>query len=177
MGNTVFNALTVDAGTLGKFLRSLPTLDAPWDTEFQKRYCGSCIVTNCDECIHDKERNNPDWWLGLDMGAGHAERHNMEQQAVKKIEVYAAVNKDGKRCIRVREERKTAKDRYCLIAEFPLLGGRPVSGAWSMGMNVAREYVKSGNGKAAVVGIYKSTTIEPFNLEIVRVYEKWRAKE
>ncbi len=177
MGNTVFDALTVDAATLGIFLRRLPVLDAPWDAEFQKRYCKKCVKVDCDACIYTEERNNPDWWLALDVGAANAERYNMKQQAIKKVEVYAAANKAGKRCIRVREEHKAAKDRYCLIAEFPLLGGRPVSEAWHMGMSIAREYVLSGHSAAAVVGIYKSTTTEPLDLEIVRVYEKWRAKE
>ena len=177
MGNTVFDALTADAATLGKFLRSLPVLDAPWDAEFQEKYCSKCKSADCDSCTHTEERNNPDWWLALDIGTGHAERYNMKQQARKKVEVYAAVNKDGKRYIRVREERKTAMDRYCLIAEIPLLGGRPVSVGWSMGMSVASDYIKSGHSAAAVVGIYKSTSVEPFDLEIVRVYEKYRAKE
>ena len=39
---TNFEAITKNAQELGRFLRSLPILEAPWDTEFQKRYCSGC---------------------------------------------------------------------------------------------------------------------------------------
>ena len=66
---SVFDAITKDAETLAGLLRSLPVLEAPWDTEFQKRYCAECLRADCDnegECPHKRERNNPAWWLALD---------------------------------------------------------------------------------------------------------------
>lgn len=66
---TVFDAITKDATTLAGLLRSLPVLEAPWDAEFQKRYCSKCIRADCDdrdECPYQEFRNNPEWWLALD---------------------------------------------------------------------------------------------------------------
>ena len=62
---TAFDAITKDRHTLAGFLRSLPCIEAPWDTAFQKHYCSSCIKTDCDDCIHEEFRNNPEWWLSL----------------------------------------------------------------------------------------------------------------
>ena len=47
MSKTNFEAITPDAQGLGRFLRSLPVLEAPWDTEFQKRYCSGCVAAAC----------------------------------------------------------------------------------------------------------------------------------
>lgn len=57
---------------LGRFLRSLPVLEAPWDTEFQKRYCSGCVAENCDACPNERFRNNPEWWLSLEADSGVA---------------------------------------------------------------------------------------------------------
>ena len=62
---TAFDAITKDKQTLAGFLRSLPCIEAPWDTAFQKHYCSSCIKGDCDDCIHEEFRNNPEWWLSL----------------------------------------------------------------------------------------------------------------
>lgn len=62
---TAFDAITKDKQTLAGFLRSLPCIEAPWDTAFQKHYCSSCIKTDCDDCTHEEFRNNPEWWLSL----------------------------------------------------------------------------------------------------------------
>lgn len=62
---TVFEAITRDKPTLAGFLRSLPVLEAPWDSEFHKRYCHSCGAENCDACPNEQFRNNPEWWLSL----------------------------------------------------------------------------------------------------------------
>lgn len=43
---TAFDAITKDKPTLAGFLRSLPCIEAPWDTAFQKRYCSSCTAEN-----------------------------------------------------------------------------------------------------------------------------------
>lgn len=61
-----------DAQGLGRFLRSLPVLEAPWDTEFQKRYCSGCVAENCDACPNERFRNNPEWWLSLEADSGVA---------------------------------------------------------------------------------------------------------
>lgn len=62
---TVFEKLAQSPKELGAFLRALPVLEAPWDTEFQKRFCAGCAAENCDACPYEKYRNNPDWWLDL----------------------------------------------------------------------------------------------------------------
>ena len=69
---TTFDAITKDKPTLACFLRSLPVLDAPWDTAFQKRYCSSCKAENCDACPNECFRNNPEWWLSLEADGGVA---------------------------------------------------------------------------------------------------------
>lgn len=69
VGTTVFDTITKDAATLAEVLASLPVIEAPWDTEFQKRYCSKCLRADCDsesECPYQQERNNPAWWLALD---------------------------------------------------------------------------------------------------------------
>ena len=48
MSKTNFEAITEGVQGLGRFLRSLPIIEAPWDTEFQKRYCSGCAAENCD---------------------------------------------------------------------------------------------------------------------------------
>ena len=66
---TVFEAVTKDAATLARLLGALPVLEAPWDTEFQQRYCSKCFRADCDdadECPYQQDRNNPAWWLSLD---------------------------------------------------------------------------------------------------------------
>ena len=51
MSKTNFEAIATDAQGLGRFLRSLPIIEAPWDMEFQKRYCSGCGAENCDASI------------------------------------------------------------------------------------------------------------------------------
>ena len=63
------NAIT---NLCGRFLRSLPIIEAPWDTEFQKRYCSGCAAENCDACPNERFRNNPEWWLSLEADSGVA---------------------------------------------------------------------------------------------------------
>lgn len=67
MKKTIFDALTDSRATLGRFLRSLPVLEAPWDAEFQERFCAECDAANCDECRNEEFRNNPEWWLTLEV--------------------------------------------------------------------------------------------------------------
>lgn len=61
----IYEELTESPETLGTFLKSLPVLDAPWDTAFQKTFCGECKEESCDNCPNGKYRNNPEWWLKL----------------------------------------------------------------------------------------------------------------
>ncbi len=66
---TNFEKITQSPETLGAFLASLPIPDAPWDAEFQRKYCGKCKRPNCDGgsgCRHEGRRNNPAWWLRLE---------------------------------------------------------------------------------------------------------------
>ena len=60
---TKFEELTKSPKVLAIFLRALPVLEAPWDTEFQKKFCAECAATDCDTCPNEEYRNNPDWWL------------------------------------------------------------------------------------------------------------------
>ena len=61
----IFHAIIKDKPTLAAFLRSLPVLEAPWDAEFHKRYCARCVKEDCDECVNEDFRSNPEWWLSL----------------------------------------------------------------------------------------------------------------
>lgn len=61
-----FEKITQSRAALGAFLSSLPVLSAPWDDEFHIRICEMCSAANCDACPHEAERNNPEWWLGLE---------------------------------------------------------------------------------------------------------------
>lgn len=70
MSKTNFETIAAGAQELGRFLRSLPILEAPWDAEFQKRYCSGCAAENCDVCPNERFRNNPEWWLSLEAGGG-----------------------------------------------------------------------------------------------------------
>lgn len=54
MSKTNFEAITAGVQGLGRFLRSLPIIEAPWDTEFQKRYCSGCAAENCDACPNER---------------------------------------------------------------------------------------------------------------------------
>ena len=44
MSKTNFEAITAGVQGLGRFFRSLPIIEAPWDTEFQKRYFSGCAA-------------------------------------------------------------------------------------------------------------------------------------
>lgn len=64
-GGTMFDAITKDKQTLAAFIRSLPVIEAPWDGEFQDRFCVDCGADSCDDCPNERFRNNPEWWLSL----------------------------------------------------------------------------------------------------------------
>ena len=65
-----FKKITQSPEALGAFLASLPIVSGPWDDEFARRYCAECGQTDCDGgrgCPHEDKRNNPAWWLGLEV--------------------------------------------------------------------------------------------------------------
>lgn len=63
-----FEAITASPAALATFLGALPILTAPWDDEFHIRFCAECKREDCTDCKRP-ERNNPEWWLGLDCSA------------------------------------------------------------------------------------------------------------
>lgn len=63
-----FERVSKTPEALGDFLKSLPILEGPWDAAFQEHYCATCAVAECDKCPHEAQRNNPGWWLTLEMG-------------------------------------------------------------------------------------------------------------
>lgn len=64
---TVFDHLTASPAAMGAFLRTIPVLTGPWDAAFHRRFCDNCPAENCDACPNEAERDNPEWWLGLEM--------------------------------------------------------------------------------------------------------------
>ena len=64
---TNFDAITASPEYLGAFLHALPCLEGPWDNAFHALFCGKCGKVNCDACPHEAERNNPTWWLVLEV--------------------------------------------------------------------------------------------------------------
>ena len=44
-----FEEITKNPETLGAFLRGLPVIEAPWDEEFQRKYCAGCGKVSCDD--------------------------------------------------------------------------------------------------------------------------------
>ena len=49
-----FEQITKSPEVLGEFLRGLPVIEAPWDREFQERFCADCLYLNCDGCPHEE---------------------------------------------------------------------------------------------------------------------------
>ena len=45
----VFEQITKSPEVLGEFLRGLPVIEAPWDEEFQRKYCAGCGKVSCDD--------------------------------------------------------------------------------------------------------------------------------
>ena len=75
-----FEEITKNPETLGAFLRGLPVIEAPWDEEFQRKYCAGCGKVSCDDgspCPYEDKRNNPLWWLSQESGGGMSRK---EQQ-------------------------------------------------------------------------------------------------
>ncbi|MBD5161321.1 MAG: hypothetical protein HDT14_04760 [Oscillibacter sp.] len=60
---TNFEKIAASPETLGAFLANLTVASGPWDEEFHKVFCVGCGQADCGACTHEKERNNPLWWL------------------------------------------------------------------------------------------------------------------
>ena len=60
---TRFERITASSEALAAVLASIPTTDAPWDTAFERAFCASCALENCDDCPH-KNVDRIRWWLG-----------------------------------------------------------------------------------------------------------------
>lgn len=68
MPRTNFDRITASPEVLAAFLASLPCLDAPWDDAFHRVFCDNCPTKDCPQvCPHEAERNNPVWWLKLEV--------------------------------------------------------------------------------------------------------------
>lgn len=67
---TNFDKITASMETMGAFLKTIQTPEGPWDKAFQESCCAVCHLEDCDVCgcPHQDERNNPMWWLGLEVG-------------------------------------------------------------------------------------------------------------
>ena len=68
---TEFERITQRPEMLAAFLASLPVIEAPWDEEFQRKYCAGCGKVSCDDgspCPYEDKRNNPLWWLSQESG-------------------------------------------------------------------------------------------------------------
>lgn len=64
---TEFERVTESKKSLSDFLSSLSIIEGPWDEAFQKIYCPLCGNADCDKCPHEEQRNNPEWWLSLEV--------------------------------------------------------------------------------------------------------------
>lgn len=64
---TIFEKITRNCSELGRFLKNLPVFEAPWHDEFHEKFCAGCDADNCDRCPHEECRNNPEWWLNLEV--------------------------------------------------------------------------------------------------------------
>ena len=74
-----FEEITKNPETLGAFLRGLPVIEAPWDEEFQRKYCAGCGKVSCDDgspCPYEEKRNNPLWWLSQESEGTFVEQNH-----------------------------------------------------------------------------------------------------
>lgn len=65
---TNFDQITASPAALAAFLSSLPILKGPWDEAFDKVFCSTCDVQDCNAegCPHSPIRvTTVSWWLGL----------------------------------------------------------------------------------------------------------------
>ena len=62
----IFEQITRSPEHLRDALNAIPTTDAPWDLEFEKRICADCARENCWDCPEKTDRIM--WWLLLEIG-------------------------------------------------------------------------------------------------------------
>jgi len=154
MKKTIFDALTESRATLGKFLRTLPILEAPWDTEFQKRFCAECGAANCDACANEKCRNNPEWWLTL-------EEQEEQQRGGGRLEITVIAPRDQQGWIKGKIGKYTFSAKvYDLPSTFGINNGR-VS---KLGIYDDEQRRREGNYFASCIVNYdRGWDIEPQN--------------
>lgn len=73
---TRFKQIAASPASMANFLSSLPTLKGPWDEAFDKAFCSTCGVQDCNAegCPHQQIRDNVIlWWLRLSSEAADAE--------------------------------------------------------------------------------------------------------
>jgi len=63
----VFEHITRSPEALAAVLDTIQAPETPWDQAFRERYCRKCDLANCEPCPHEEHRNNPAWWLGLEV--------------------------------------------------------------------------------------------------------------
>ena len=81
---TNFEEITKSPEVLGAFLASLPYLEGPWDTEFQRNFCAGCGQVTCDPiCRYQRFRNNPSWWLTLEAEQCEQGTHTSDKTTVQ----------------------------------------------------------------------------------------------
>lgn len=64
-----FEKMNASPEATAAFLASLPTLTGPWDRAFERHFCATCGVQDCNAegCPHQGVRDNVIlWWLGLE---------------------------------------------------------------------------------------------------------------
>lgn len=64
---TNYENVTQSPKVLSDFLSSLPIIEGPWNKSFQKTFCSACKKEDCEKCPNEEQRNNPEWWLQLEV--------------------------------------------------------------------------------------------------------------
>lgn len=110
---TNFEEITKSPEVLGAFLASLPYLEGPWDTEFQRNFCAGCGQVTCDPiCRYQRFRNNPSWWLTLEAEqceqGTHTNDKTTEQTGPNVIEIDPA---EAEKLITTEQEAETERLR------------------------------------------------------------------
>jgi len=68
MAQTNFERITTSMEDMATFLTSLPVMSGPWDAAFDKHFCATCGVQDCNAegCPHQEIRAAViPWWLGM----------------------------------------------------------------------------------------------------------------
>jgi len=67
---TNFEKITATPAALGAFLASLTVIESPWEEMFHRTFCAGCGKEDCVRCPHERERNDPTWWLSRAVQGG-----------------------------------------------------------------------------------------------------------